>query len=696
MAGEGIATGDGFASTSAGNVPRAHDVGVDNATAALASWPTPRQVPPSHRDFVNRVAELALLEEFVAHAMDGPGPVVAVLTGLGGVGKTALGAHWAWLAAARFPDGQLYADLGQSRYEGAIDVGGVLGTFLRSLGVHESRIPPTPGGRAALFRSVTAGRRLLVFVDNVDHAAEVRALLPASGMVIATSRNRIGALILDGARPVPLDPLGVTAGSDLVRRWLGESRAADAELAEMVRLCGGLPLALRAVGARLIARRRLSVHRVLAELADEHTGLDALTGPEGAGVDRAFDAVYSSFSPTAQRLYRVLGIHPGPTFTSALAIAAAGEDDAAALDDLWDAHLVEEIEEDGSRYRFHDVARVHARRCGRSDPEPARETVLRRIVEFYRVTADAADRLVLGPRLRLGTAPEPPSTTAPVPRPSFPGRAEALTWLDDERSNLLAVLRAAAERGWHDAVWRLCESLWALYHSRKHYADWIESHQLGIAAAQWEGRPDAEVRMRNQLARAFHELRDYDRAETELRGAEDLLGVVDDARLSGVVWETRGLLELAGDRPEKAVALFTRAREANVGDTHGVLVQSYNLGQALIAATRYDEALTLLDEAAAKAEATGDHAMRPRIDLVRGQAYRGLGAVDEAITCLSDAVRTASELGLYAKEAQALEALVDIAAQTHAADVESAGRERLRVLYRELGVGRPDTAPDRS
>jgi hypothetical protein len=206
---------------------------------------------------------------------------------------------------------------------------------------------------------VTAGRRLLVFVDNVDHACEVRALLPASGMVIAASRNRIGALIMDGDRPVPPDPLTVTAGSDLVRRWLGGNRAADTELAEPVRLCGGLPLALRAVGARLIARRRLSVRRVLDELADEHTGPDVLTDPEGAGVDRAFDAVYDSFSPTARRLYRVPGTHPGPVFTLALAVAAAGEDDAATLDDLWDAHLVEEIDEDGSRYRFHDVARAH-------------------------------------------------------------------------------------------------------------------------------------------------------------------------------------------------------------------------------------------------------------------------------------------------------------------------------------------------
>ncbi|WP_439679198.1 tetratricopeptide repeat protein [Embleya sp. MST-111070] len=694
---QGGGPGHGFADGDGHRAPPGGDFG----GVALAPVPTrliPRQIPPSHRDFVNRDAELRALEEVLAGALRGPGPGVVALTGLGGVGKTALAAHWAARAAGRFSDGQLYVDLGQSRFEGTIDVGSVLGAFLRDLGVDEAYIPPTLAGRAATFRSATAGRRLLVFLDNARHAAEVRALLPASGMVIATSRTRIDGLILDGARAVVLDPLSVPAGTLLIRRWLGDGRAADGELAELVRLCGGLPLALRAVGARLIRRRRLSVDRVLTELGDAEHGLDALANHEGVHVERVFDAVYDSFSPAAQRLYRMLAAHPGPTFTPALAAAATGEPDAAAhLDELVDAHLVEEIDPDGTgeeRHRFHDLARLHARRHALRDPEPEREAALRRIVAYHLLAADAADRLVLGSRLRLG-GDATTASAAPSTAPRFAGRAEALDWLDAERADLLAVLRAAASRGWYDAVWRLCESLWALYHSRKHYADWIESHQLGIVAAQWERRPDAEVRMRNQLARAFHELRDHERAETELRRAEELLPIVSDPRLGGVVWETQGLLHLARSSPEDAVRSFTRAREANTGDAHGIVVQSYNLGGALLAAGRPDEALRVLDEALATAEAAGDEAMRPRIAIVRGRVQHALGATDRAVASLTEAVRAAARLGQHVKEAQALEALVEVAVQAGDAELEQHGRTRLGVLYRELGVPAPEPGADR-
>ncbi|WGP13728.1 hypothetical protein [Streptomyces sp. SH5] len=190
------------------------------------------------------------------------------------------------------------------------------------------------------------------------------------------------------------------------------------------------------------------------------------------------------------------------------------------------------------RYRLHDVVRAHARLRARALPEERRRAVLRRVVDFYADAAAHGDALVLGDRFRIQPPPGRPLSELAVRGTLFTGRADALEWLDAERVNFRAAIRVAADEGRHEQVWRLCESLWALYHSRKHLADCVESSRLGIAAAQHEARPDVEVRMRNQVARAAYELGDLDRAEAQLDAAVGLLGLAGDPRLSGVVQES--------------------------------------------------------------------------------------------------------------------------------------------------------------
>ncbi|MFF7231304.1 hypothetical protein [Streptomyces sioyaensis] len=657
------------------------------ATTPAPASITPRQVPPPRPGFVNRTAEFAALSAALAsYGPDSP-PATIVITGLGGVGKTELVSQWVWRELAeRFPDGQLYADLAEVRRDGGIDVGGVIGTLLRALGVHESLIPAGTADRSALFRSATAGRRLLVVLDNAQHAAEVRPMLPGHGLAVVLSRKRLASLEVDGAVPLTVGPLDTDAGVQLVRRWQQSAAEPDpasgadpGAAARLVAACGGLPLALRAAGEWLIERPHMSLEAVVDALAEEQLR----PGAADRSVAAVFDAVTATFCAHTLALYRFLGAFPGTTFTADVAGAAGVPRFEDGLRDLRTAHMAVGAGAPG-RFRLHDVVAAHART--RTGPEEDVRETRRRVTDFYLLAAARADRLVLGQRFRLQEAPPA------LPDGShglFRTGAEALDWLDAERANLLAVLRTAAEEGWHDAVWRLCESLWALYHGRKHYADWIESHRLGIEAARWEGRIDAEVRMRNQLARAHYSLGEYDLADAELSRADELLGAVADPRLPGIIRETQGLLCLARKRPDEAIALFTRALHANEGDPHGIVVQSYNLGQAVLAAGRPQEALDLLDGAMARARAEGDDAMQVRLGIVRGRAHRASGRFEQALEAVTDAALLAERLGQVVKLKEALELTVELGDRMQNPQVQRAARSKMRELRQRAGIGEP-------
>ncbi|MER6379090.1 hypothetical protein [Streptomyces sp. NPDC001127] len=527
---------------------------------------------------------------------------IVVVSGLGGVGKTQLVAQWVARALEQsYPGGHLYVDLEVGRRDGAVDVSGVVAGFLRSLGVHPEFIPSSLGERTALFRSVTAGRDTLVVADNARQAAEVRPLIPSAGLLVATSRSSLPALSMDGAVRITLNPLDERAGVEFVHSW----RVADADgaAAALVRLCGGLPLALRAVGEWLARRSHLGLNDAVRALGA--SGLPHLEDGT-TSVNTVLGMAYMSLPDHTRRLYQLFGWLPGTTVTGSL-VAAAGVPDADdAMGDLLTAHLAVIVESSDRprRLQLHDVVRAHAREVVRELPDAERAAALRAVADFYTAAVAHADTLVLGPgRFRLQAPPARALEELFLEEELFTDSADALEWLDAERGNLLALLRVASEERWYQTVWQLCESLWALYHSRKHHLDSIEAHRLGIEAAQWAGRGDVEVRMRNQLARAYHGLGAYDEARQELAAAEELLDTVADARLSGVIWETQGLVALATECPADARELFTQALQANsaANDRHGVVVQTYNIGQALLAEERWQQALDVLGEARATA-----------------------------------------------------------------------------------------------
>ncbi len=654
-----------------GAVVQAQRIDSLNVEAPPQVWP-PRQLPPPLPGFVNRTKERRTLRE-LAEAAVGQGVRTVVVTGLGGVGKTQLIAHCVRSdLGAFFPDGQVYVDLADVRRDGAVDVAGVLGDWLHAFGVPYGHQPAGLGGRADLFRTVTTGKRVLVVVDNVRQAPEIRALTPGDGLLVATSRTMLPALRMDGAVQLVVDPLDEREAIGIVRGWpvaQGEGPAA----AELVRRCGGLPLALRAVGEWLVERPQLGLDDAVRSLAPFGGAAGRGWADEGTVdvMEQVFDSVLRQMPDHTRALYRFLGALPGTTFPAALPRAAGLPRVDAALGDLMTSHLVVAVGpgRDGAapagpphRFRMHDLARAHAATEAATLPEEAARSLLRTVTDFYAEAVAHADRSI-GGRFRLQDPPARSLAELGFAEGAFSGDGQGLDWLDAERGNILAVLRAAAREGLHDAVWRICESLWPLFHERARHADSLEAHPLGIEAARWENRPDAEIRMRNQLARAHAALGDLDRAAEELRAGEPLLALTEDARLRGILAETGGLVALAQGRTADARDRFTAALAANTerGDQHGIVVQSYQLADAVRASGDHAEARRLLAAALGLARETGDLAMIPKLTLLTARVHADAGEVAEAVAAATDAAEQAGERGLTSKIREALELLLGLA-----------------------------------
>jgi hypothetical protein len=650
---------------------------IENIRIGPAQQVTPRQVPPPRRGFVNRRQALAELAAIATADADGP-PGIVLLSGMAGIGKTALVAEWTWRHTAEcFPGGHLYTDLTDVRRDGGADVATALGELLLALGTHKDFVPPTLAGRAAAFRSATARSRVLVVVDGVQHPAEVRPFLPGNGLLVALSRTRLPVLVaVDGAREVPLEPLDAAAAESLVRRWCA-GRDDEPAVRRLVELSHGMPLALDAIATRIVARPHVSLEAVVSELGDA----DA--------VDPAFplfpflDAAHTGFAPHTRELYAFLGAFPGSVFTDELVAAAGLPRHREAVGDLLTGNLAVVSPGSPSHRRLHGNVLAHARArvAGADGTAPWLAAVL----DFYLATLDHADRLVLRARYRLCDEPAGPAPGGP----RFADGAEALAWLDAERPNLLPVLRAAERAGRHEAVWRMCDALWAYFHSRKTYADWLDAYRLGVLAAQWDGRLDAEARMRNYLARGHHATGDLVRAEEEAARAGALLDAVTEPRLRGVVWETQGLVAMDRARPEAAQRLFRRALAANEGDPHGVALQGYNLAQAQLAAGAPERALETLAEAEAIARAADDLAVVMRIGIVAARAHRALGALDAAVPAIVRAADLADRLDLKAKLDQALRLAAQLAEEAGDEPLRDASRRKLAQLRAQVGLAAP-------
>jgi tetratricopeptide (TPR) repeat protein len=631
-----------------------------------AALPVPNQLLPVPANFTGRESELTRLHRLLENRETAAALLLVVVTGVGGIGKSSLALRWLDQVRARFPAGQLFGDLGAFSPNGPASPEDVLGRFLRSLGIPPERVPLDLQERAALFRSLTAGRAIAMLLDDAASSAQVRAMLPGTGpsLVVVTTRRRIAGLAIDGAHFVELAPLEEDAAVELLGRIAGFDRTgADPQGARcLVGLCGRLPIAVCASGARLAPRPRWAIRRIVEELADERRRLAALSRTEDISVRAAFDVSYQALPTPAARLYRLLGLLPGSDFGEGVAAALADVDLDEAddlLNELVEASLLEEIAE--RRFRFHDLVRVHARDRAETEPPGERRAAVARSVDWYLRAAVAADLVVLPARWRLGIYYQHP------PEPPLPlnGPAEAIEWLEAELDNLLAALRYAADNTMYEAGWQLCEALWGLFLFRKHYDAWLESHRIGLSCAQACADLRAQARMHNQLGSAYRSLRSLDKAIDHFTQALRLERAAGHRLGEGSALDQLGVAVLRLGRYDEAIQFFTQSLliHQEVDEPRGVALMNLNLGQALSESGRHSEAIDHLRRASRQAAAIPEPYHQARALMGLGQTYIQSGRPNDAADPLDQAVAILRDLGASYDRARVHTRLATVAEQ---------------------------------
>jgi DNA-binding SARP family transcriptional activator len=482
----------------------------------------PRQLPVDVDGFTGREQELAGLETLLGDGDDegALGPVVvSAVVGTAGVGKSALAVHAAHRLAGRFPDGQLYVNLqGAAVGLAPLGPGEVLGRFLRGLGVDPAAIPSDLEEAAALWRSRVAGRRLLVVLDDAADAAQVRPLLPAAPGcgVLVTSRRVLASL--EGAHQLHLDVLAPGEALELLGRLAGQARVAaePQAAAEVARLCGQLPLALRIAGARLAARPSWPVRTLADRLADAQARLDELELAD-IGVRASFTVsdqqLRASGDPAdraAAAAFGLLGMLDGPELGMPVAARLLDMGEQAAervLERLADAHLLETPAP--GRYRMHDLLRLYARElAAQRHPEPERAAALTRALGFYAATTWGTLAVLRPGDYRLAQADDGWRNRGL----ELADEHSALAWLEAERVNLLAAIQQATTGIPNELATQLAHALFGFLWVRGHWDDWVRVSQLALAAAQRTGDCAAQAHTHNDLGLAHYRQGRYEQA----------------------------------------------------------------------------------------------------------------------------------------------------------------------------------------
>ncbi|GAA0821550.1 ATP-binding protein [Streptosporangium amethystogenes subsp. fukuiense] len=462
------------------------------------------------RGFVNRTGEFEELNTILIGEDGDPRVIsVCVIAGTAGVGKTSLALRWAYQVRDRFPDGQLYINLRGYDPGEPVTARDALHRFLVALGVRAHSVPQDPDAAAALYRSRLAGRRVLVVLDNAATPDQVRPLLPGSAgcLTVVTSRNRLSSLaVRDGAHRLTLGTLPEPEAVALLRAVTAGYRPEDDEdkLTELARLCARLPLALRIAAERAVSYPHMRLDDLIADLRDESALWDALsTGDdeEAGAVRTVFAWSYRALPEQAARLFRLLGLHPGPEFGLHAAAALAGLPPSRTrqlLDSLVGAHLLEQAAPD--RYQFHDLLRAYAAdQAQREEPPEEQEVALRRVLDWYLHTADAAQSWISPAEARLELAP-PADGTHPL---GFSDYNAAVDWSERDHTSLLQAVRAAASTGQDRLTWQLSAVLSNAQSPSTPVADWLAVGRLGLAAAGRLGDRVAEGQLLTELGMGY-------------------------------------------------------------------------------------------------------------------------------------------------------------------------------------------------
>ncbi|HEX6685204.1 MAG TPA: tetratricopeptide repeat protein [Candidatus Limnocylindrales bacterium] len=675
---------------------RDHFAALARGDDAAPAAGVPRQLPRDATWFTGRSVEL---ERVLAVASDLPrqpdGPkdspgsavVISAIDGMGGVGKTALAVHAGHRLAGQHPDGQLFIDLhGFTDGMAPVEPAQALDRLLRDIGVAGERIPARLEERAALWRSVLAGRRMLIVLDNAATEAQVQPLLPGAAgcLVLVTSRRRLTAL--DATTVVSLDTMPQADAIQLFARTADRpDLMTDApEVREAVQLCGRLPLAIRIAAARLKHRRVWMVADLVTWLRDVigrpatfHDGQRSLHG--------TLHLSYQHLSSDGQRMYRLLGLHPGPDIEPYAATALTGEGlDGVRrlLDRLADDHLL--TEHTPGRYRFHDLVRAHAADTAvREETQAQQREAMNRLLDHYRhSTAAAVDAAYPFERQRLPTVSP---SGSPVLDLSEPNRANR--WLDTELGNLLAAAHRAAIHGFPEHTWQLSAILDGHLRTRSRHRDAEMLRQQALDLARDHGDLPAEMNALNDIAHGDSTLGRYRQAtghhERALQIAQEIgdrRGELDALAGLGHVHRLLGQYEQADDHYQRALQI---AQE--IGDRSGQRQTLQGLGSVHRMRGRYEEASGYYGEASRIAQDIGDRSGEWQALTGLGHVHRMLSQYEQAAGHYQRALQIAQKIGNRSGEWQALCGLGDIHQKLGRHREANSCYQKMLDLAKELG-----------
>ncbi|MEV8317348.1 BTAD domain-containing putative transcriptional regulator [Streptomyces sp. NPDC059900] len=601
----------------------------------------PAQLPATVPDFTGRASFVSELSEILS-AAEGRVMAVSALAGIGGVGKTTLAVHVAHVARTYFPDGQLYVDL-QGAGARAAEPETVLGAFLRALGTPDSAIPDSLEERAALYRSVLDGRRVLVVLDNARDAAQVRPLLPGMEGCAALVTSRIRMVDLAGAHLVDLDVMSPEEALLLFTRIVGEERVQSERKAalDVVAACGFLPLAIRIAASRLAARRTWTVSTLAAKLADERRRLDELQAGDLA-VKATFELGYGQLEPAQARAFRLLGLADGPDLSLAAAAAVLDlpvDETEDLLEMLVDTSLVESAAP--GRYRYHDLVRLYARACAERElSEGERGAATSRLLDFYLASAArvyaierpgdrTADHLEVVERVGL----------------DFTDATKAFDWLHAEASCILACVQQSLS---NETLRRAVDLLLAakdLAESGAISYRYEMATRAACEVAAEVGDAHAEGRARVSLAQVLNKVGSFDAAAVELERAAALASDSGDPWTTGNALNEQGIVNNCINQPavseihlRKAIVAF-RAD----GNRHSEASALCNLSRALLAMGRTSKSIDLAQQGIAIYSDLGVTFRLANAKYTLGLALSGADRRSEALGQLNDALQIFAE-----------------------------------------------------
>lgn len=710
-----------YADLLAGSSPRTADE-VDRRVASQPARVVPAQLPADIPGFTGRADHLERLDtvlpeiDGVAAAERSAVVTMVAIGGAAGVGKTALAVHWAHRVADRFPEGQLYLNLHGYGPGAPLEPLRALAVQLLGLGVEPARIPADTETAAGLYRSLLVGQRILVVLDNVRDAEQIRALLPGSPtcVVLITSRDRlIGMVATHGVHQLTMDMLSPKESIDLLSWVLGRGRvAAESEAAAgLAQVCGFLPLALRIAAANLTHRPEQLIADYVAGLrASDPLDDLAVDGDPQAAVRLAFDASYRQLPAEVRSLFRLLGIAPGTQISAAAAAALIGRDlrqTERMLRVLVAAHLLEPC--GPHRFQFHDLLRMYARRQAKAeDGQLACDAAVERLLDWYLKVTGAAASQLHPTMLRLPTR----QPDAPSPAEEFDQPADALAWLDIERPNLVAAVRHAAAHGPRPITWLLAVALRSYFWRRRHTIDWLTVAEAGLTAAKDAGDLHAQAAGELSLAAVHNAVNNYPEAiehYTRALGFARQVGWIE-AEASclgnlGMVFWWLGDLSRAAAHHSEALRL-DRENGLSAAEAANLI----NLGLVERDRGRLREAAGHCESALALYRKLGSQGGEELALGNLGEVERDLGLLDRALEHLSEAQVLQRKTGnlaamadstqtiaaVYADtgyQAQALEraeAAVALAVEIGDRSVEAGARNTLASVH--LGGGRSDQA----